>query len=230
MVRFVLFLALSLTLSPFALSQPFQVQAKPEKPTLADITKMMDLGAHSIHLVVSTNEKNQLVNDSGMLLSDVVKAMEWHTKSYTRYEIKYVIELKTSAKHTLESIAVHDLLDAYIPLSRITIQSENFKVLKFWKKKYPEIRLIAFINNQKSIDTNLANLGFKPHIYSSHHETLSEQKVTNLHKREISVIPWAVNDTTSMNRLIRWKVDGFITDTPDQSQLLGINQEVKNGN
>ena len=230
MARFILFLSISFSLSQLAFSQVFQVHAKPEKPTVVDITKMMDLGAHAIHLEVLTDKKKQVVIDSGILLSDVVKAMEWHTKSYTRYEIKYVIELKTSAHYVQESIAVHDILDAYLPLSRITIQSEYFKVLQFWKKKYPKVRLSALIKNQKSIDTNLANLGFKPTIYSPDHESLSEKKVTNLHKREISVIPWVVNDTTSMNQIIGWKVDGFITDSLDQSLLLGVNQNVKNGN
>jgi glycerophosphoryl diester phosphodiesterase len=230
MMRFILVISLSLTLSQLAFSQVFQVQAKPKRPTPETITKMMDLGVHAIHLEVIMNEKDQLVIDSGELLSDVLKAMEWHTKSYTRYEIKYVIELKHSPNYLQESIAVHDLLDAYIPLSRITIQSENFKVLKFWNKKYPKIQLAALINNEKSIDTNLANLGFKPNIYSSDHKSLSKNKVANLHRREIKVIPWTVNDTTSMNLVIGWTVDGIVTEAPDQSLLLGVNQKVKDGN
>ena len=176
------------------------------------------------------DENKRPILSSGILLSDVIKALEWHTKSYTRYEIRYVIELVRSPDYVLESKTIHDLIDQYIPMKRITIQSEDFRILKYWKKNYPEIELLAFINNNKSVDTNLANLGFKPTIYSPKNETLTENIINNLHKRSIKVIPWLVNDTTSMKELITWQADGIITNALDQAELLGLNQEVKNGN
>jgi glycerophosphoryl diester phosphodiesterase len=215
--------------STTCLCQDFQVHAKPYDQSIEAFTKLMDDGAHALRIPVTTNKKNQLVVDSTLLLREVIKALEWHTKSYTQYEIKYVIELQTSPNYQKEVKTVHDLLDEYIPLDRVTIHSADFKILTYWKKNYPEIKLSLHINNNKSVDTNLANLGFKPTIYSPNHESFSKKKVTNLHRRSIKVIPWMVNDSTTMHQLIRWKVDGFITNAPKQSQLLGVNKEVKSG-
>lgn len=224
------FVGIFLLISTTSIGQDFQVQAKSASQSIESFTEMMDNGAHALHIGVTFNEQDQLIVDSVLLLSDVVKALEWHTKSYTRYEIKYIIELQKSIGYQKESKAVHDLLDEYIPLKRVTIHSGDLKILKYWKKNYPKMKLSLNIKNNKSVDTNLANLGFKPNIYSPHYESLSEEKVANLHKRSIMVIPWLVNDTTSMNQLIQLEVDGFITNAPEQSQLLDVNKEVKGSN
>ena len=123
-------------ISTACISQDFQVHAKPDSQAIEAFTKMMDAGAHALHIEVTSNEKSQLEVGSTLPLSDVIKALEWHTKSYTRYEIKYIIELQKSSTYQKESKAVHDLLDEYIPLDRVTIHSDDFKILKYWKKNY----------------------------------------------------------------------------------------------
>jgi len=171
-------------------------------------------------------EKRKL---SKPLLSDVIKKVEWHIKSYTQYEVDYNIEIKSSAKGynisqpTPEEFSdlVYELIDRYIPLERVVIQSFDFRVLKYWHKKYPKVRLAVLIDNKKSIDTNLANLGFKPNIYSSYHLLLTERKTKYLLQKKIKVIPWTVNDTTRMKELVKWGVDGIITDYPNFAQELG---------
>ncbi len=228
MRRYFLFILIFFSLPQAGFCQAFQVQAKSENQAIEFFTQMMDEGAHGVLLKINMSESNQLMVDS-TLLSDVIKALEWHTKSYTRYEIKYIIELGKSSAYAQVSKAVYDLLDQYIPLRRVTIQSRDFRILKYWKRHYPEIKLSVLINNQNSIDTNLANLGFKPTVYSPNYHSLTRKKVSNLHKRSIKVIPWTVNDTTTMQELIGWKVDGFITNAPNQSLILGVNQAVKDG-
>jgi glycerophosphoryl diester phosphodiesterase len=91
-------------------------------------------------------------------------------------------------------------------------------VLRYWKKKYPHIRLAALVENIKSIESNLADLGFNPSIYSPYYKLLSKDKVTQLHKRKIRVIPWTVNDEKEMLALKGMGVDGFITDYPDRAR------------
>lgn len=157
------------------------------------------------------------------LLSDVIKAVEWHIKSYTQYEVDYNIELKSTRKgdginHPSPaefSKLVYELVDSYIPINRVVIQSFDFRILKYWKKHYPDVRISILVENLKSIDTNLANLGFKPDIFSSHHKLLDSTKIVNLHKRGVKVIPWTVNDSKRIQKLIDWGVDGIITDYPD---------------
>lgn len=230
MKYFLPLICLNLVISLTGISQKLYIQVKSETQTIEAFIHMMDEGAHAIHIEVALNEHNQpIVGKSDLLLlSDVIKRLEWHTKSYTRYEIKYIIELQESINFMKEAGVIHDLLDAYIHLTRVTIQSKDFKTLKYWKKNYPELKLAVFIDNQKSVNTNLANLGFKPTAYSSRHDLLTKKKVAKLHEKSIKVIPWKINDIASMQQLILLNVDGIITNTPDRSKLLGVNQEVKN--
>lgn len=61
---------------------------------------------------------------------------------------------------------VYNLINEYLPLDRIVIQSFDFRVLKYWHEKYPDVRLAALVENKKSIEQNLDDLGFIPSIYS----------------------------------------------------------------
>jgi glycerophosphoryl diester phosphodiesterase len=46
-------------------------------------------------------------------------------------------------------------------------------------------------------------------------DTLTQDLVAKAHERGLRVIPWTVNRRAAMRRLIRWGVDGLITDRPD---------------
>jgi len=159
------------------------------------------------------------------LLSDVIVAVETHIKSYATYEVDYNIEIKSTPAGDKKfhpaveeySDLVYDLVDQYIPLERLVIQSFDFRVLKYWHQKYPQIRLAALVENTKSIDANLAALAFKPSIYSPYFKLLSKDKVTYLRQQKIRVIPWTVNEVSDMLSLKGMGVDGFITDYPDRA-------------
>jgi glycerophosphoryl diester phosphodiesterase len=164
------------------------------------------------------------------LLRDVIVAVETHIKSYGLYEVDYNIEIKTSPAgddkfHPTPEVfsdLVYNLIDQYLPLERVVIQSFDFRVLKYWHKKYPDIRLSALIENTKTVDANLRSLGFHPSVYSIYYKLLTKEKVDYLHKLKIRVIPWTVNETTDMQKMLGWKVDGFITDYPDRAATLGL--------
>lgn len=158
------------------------------------------------------------------LLKDVIAAIEDHIKSFSRYEVDYNVELKSSPEGDNKfhpspeefSDLVYDLLDQYLPMERVVIQSFDFRVLKYWHKKYPKVRLAALVENTRSIDANLSSLGFNPSIYSPHYLLLSKEKVAYLHSKRIRVIPWTVNEDSDMLSVKAMGVDGFITDYPDR--------------
>jgi glycerophosphoryl diester phosphodiesterase len=164
------------------------------------------------------------------LLKDVIIAIEHHIKSYSLYEVDYNIEIKTSPSgdnkyHPTAEIfsdLVYNLIDQYLPLKRVVIQSFDFRVLRYWHEKYPGIRLSALIENTKPVDANLGALGFHPSVYSLNYRLLTKAKVDYLKKLDIRVIPWTVNETEDMKRMLEWKVDGFITDYPDRAASLGL--------
>lgn len=172
------------------------------------------------------------------LLSEVIKAAEKHIKSYTQYEVDYNIEIKSSPKGDNVyhpeidefSDMVYELIDQYIPMERVVIQSFDFRVLQYWHKKYPKVRLAALVENKKSINANLTALGFSPTIYSPDFHLLSKKKIELLHSKKIKVIPWTVNDPDKMKELVSWKIDGIITDYPNRAKALGLtlSEEKKN--
>jgi glycerophosphoryl diester phosphodiesterase len=174
------------------------------------------------------------------LLSNAIVAIENHVKNFTKYEIDYNIEIKSEPEGDEKfhpaperfSDLVYQLIDQYLPLERVVIQSFDFRVLKYWHKKYPEVRLAALVENKKSIDENLDALGFVPSIYSPDFKLLSKDKIEYLHskkteltkkqkeekmKSQLRVIPWTVNEPSSMLSLKGMGVDGFITDYPDRA-------------
>ncbi len=160
------------------------------------------------------------------LLHDVIVSVEDHIRSISRYEVDYNIEIKSDEDGDNKfhpspeefSDLVYDFLDQYLPWDRIVIQSFDFRVLKYWHEKHPDVRLAALVENLKSIDHNLGELGFTPSIYSPNYKLLSREKVEYLHHKKIRVIPWTVNEIKDMLSLKGMGVDGFITDYPDRAR------------
>jgi len=164
------------------------------------------------------------------LLRDIIVATEDHVKSYTQYEVDYNIEIKSSKlgdnkfHPTPEEYSdiVYQLIDQYLPWERVVIQSFDFRVLKYWNKKYPHVRLAALVENLKSAEMNLKELGFSPSVYSSYVVLLNKQTIDVLHQKKIRVIPWTVNEKEDMKRLKGWGVDGIITDYPNRAAEMGL--------
>lgn len=165
------------------------------------------------------------------LLRNVIAAAEDHIKSYTLYEVDYNIEIKSErgeegkSQPSIEEFSerVFDVINKYLPLERVVIQSFDFRVLQYWHKKHPQVRLAALVENKKSVEANLRELGFTPSVYSPDFTLLkSQQAVLDLKKKKIRVIPWTVNAPEDMRRLRAWGVDGIITDYPNRAQELGM--------
>ena len=170
--------------------------------------------------------EQQKIQTTKPLLRDVIVAVETRIKSYNFYEVDYSIEIKSSPETDKKfhpsieeySELIYNLMDEYIPMDRLVIQSFDFRVLKYWHEKHPEIRLSALVSNNKSIDANLEQLGFTPSVYSPQYKLLDKAKVQYLHTKKIRVIPWTVNETRDMLALKGMGVDGLITDYPNRSR------------
>ncbi|MCU0420710.1 MAG: glycerophosphodiester phosphodiesterase [Cyclobacteriaceae bacterium] len=169
--------------------------------------------------------EQQKQRTSKPLLTDVIKAVEDHIKGRSGYEVDYNIEIKSMPegdgrfhpKPEEFSDRVHAVIDAYLPWDRVVIQSFDFRVLRYWHGRYPDVRLAALVENKKSIDDNLADLGFTPSIYSPYFKLLTRSQVKYLHQKKIRVIPWTVNDPKDMLAVKGMNVDGLITDYPNRA-------------
>ncbi len=174
------------------------------------------------------------------LLKEVIIAVENHIKNFTKYEVDYNIEIKSMPegdgkfhpKPDEFSDLVFDLINQYLPLERVVIQSFDFRVLKYWHEKHPEVRLAALVENKKGVEQNLTDLGFNPAVYSPYYKLLDKEAIKMLHGKKIRVIPWTVNKASEMLSLKGMGVDGFITDYPDSAHRykLTLNIQPKRSN
>jgi glycerophosphoryl diester phosphodiesterase len=164
------------------------------------------------------------------LLSDVIVAVENHIKNSSQYEVDYNIEIKSTQQEenifqpSVQDFSdiVYQLINQYLPLERVVIQSFDFRVLQYWNRTYPQVRLAALVENTKSVDSNLQALGFTPSIYSPYYKLLSKEQIQYLKNLKVRVIPWTVNEAGDMKRLKSWGVDGLITDYPNRANELGF--------
>jgi glycerophosphoryl diester phosphodiesterase len=189
--------------------------------------------------------EQEKIRTSKPLLSEVIVAAENHIKSYTRYEVDYNIEIKSEKELDGKfqpspeefSDLVFSLIDQYLPLDRVVIQSFDFRVLKYFHEKYPQVRLAALIENEKGAEENLKELGFVPSIYSPYFKLLKKEIVKELRGKVVDstdkqqvkmrVIPWTVNEEKDMLAIKGMGVDGFITDYPNRAAKYKLTLSIK---
>ncbi len=110
---------------------------------------------------------------------------------------------------------VYNLVSEYDLWEKVNIQSFDLRVLQYYNQTYPEVRLALLIESEPDWWSNVDSLGFNPEIYSCHYSLLTEEIVGDLQAAGMKVIPWTVNQREDMIRLMRWSVDGIITDYPN---------------
>ena len=138
----------------------------------------------------------------------------------------YNIEIKTQVRgddlfHPRPSVfsdLVYNLLDKKLSWNQVTIQSFDFRVLQYFNKTYPKVRLALLIENEPGWKANIDSLGFTPEIYSSDYMLLSQDIIEELQSEGMAVIPWTVNEREDMDQLLKWGVNGIITDYPNRTK------------
>lgn len=169
------------------------------------------------------------------LLEDMIRESEKYAREKGVKPLKYNIEIKSEEKEygisqpSVEEFSdlVYKVIIKQIPPERVTLQSFDFNVLKFWhkqieEKKYKAIALSALIEpfDNNDIQFNLNKLGFKPEIWSPYFAQATEKRVKEIHELGIKVIPWTVNRREDMEKVKAVGCDGLITDYPDRTKGL----------
>ena len=169
------------------------------------------------------------------LLEDMIRESEKYAKAKGVKPLKYNIEIKSEEKEydisqpKVEEFSdlVYQIIIKQLPPERVTLQSFDYNVLKFWhqqieQKKYKSIALSALIEpmDNNEVQFNLVKLGFKPQIWSPYFVQATEIRVKELHELGIKVIPWTVNKREDMEKVKAVGCDGLITDYPDRAKGL----------
>ncbi len=165
------------------------------------------------------------------LLTEVIREAEAYRAAHNLPMFSYNIELKSERSEYNKSqpepgpfceLVYQVLMSQKLAPERVVIQSFDFAILNEWKKqtdagRFAKMRLSALVENLKSPFVQLQELGFTPDIYSPYFMLLTEDRINDLHRLGIKVIPWTVNKPDDIIRLKILGVDGIITDYPDRA-------------
>lgn len=131
-------------------------------------------------------------------------------KRVAGYDNIYHPDAETFAKLVLETIKQNNLTD------RSIIQSFDIESLQQVKSQNPTIRIALLNEKTVPYERIIADLGFKPDIYSPNFKLVSEQLSDYCRKENIRLIPWTVNEIKDIQDMLDRKVDGIISDYPDR--------------
>ncbi|TGD59545.1 glycerophosphodiester phosphodiesterase [Flavobacterium humi] len=159
------------------------------------------------------------------LLSEVIDSVSnYIRRKYPKKHIYYNIETKSAAEgddvfhpkpHAFVDLLLKVLREKHITDS-VYIQSFDVRTLQYLHKIEPGIKTVLLVENRLSVAQNLTILGFKPTVYSPEFILLNPENVAYLHQKKINVIPWTVNETADMEKIINMGVDGIISDYPNR--------------
>jgi|GEM_PF-530635 len=171
------------------------------------------------------------------LLSDLIEATELHARQLNRVLPYYNIETKTDYKNNPAPAEFVSLLMDVIKKkgisSRVTVQSFDARTLEIVNRSYPGVKT-SFLVSSGSLNNNLNKLTFIPDVYSPSYQLVSSSLVKDCHNKNIRIIPWTVNDQTSVSTMLSHGVDGIITDypnlnfSPQLSTVTSVTMKIKN--
>jgi glycerophosphoryl diester phosphodiesterase len=153
------------------------------------------------------------------------------------------IELKTfpfqpdlAIEGAVMAEAVAAVADAFGAADRTMVQSFDWRGPRYLRRNRPEIR-VAWLTSGAllagartwwdgphpgdfggSVPRAVAAEGGP--TWGPDHADLTEETVAEAHSLGLRVVPWTVNLPNDMRRLIRWGVDGLITDRPDLARVV----------
>lgn len=158
------------------------------------------------------------------LLKDVVEGVKAYCKQHNRPLPRINVEIKSDpnwdgqripAPAELAKMVVQEI--KALDMAKFSyVQSFDPRVLREVRAIDPKMMIALLVGNPKGMDANVQELGFQPAIYSPHYGLVKAEDVQKAHTLGMKVIPWTVNETAEMQKLIAMGVDGIITDYPNR--------------
>ena len=152
-------------------------------------------------------------------------------------EAHFIIELKTDPRFPGRSVSPEQMAEAALGVvdaagaaGRVTFEGFDWRGPRHIKRLRPEIPLawltraetvreaqlwVGRACSPETIQAAIAEEGGG--IWAPAWDDLTRAAVTEAHRLGLRVMPWTVNRLIPMRRLIRWGVDGLITDRPDRA-------------
>jgi glycerophosphoryl diester phosphodiesterase len=101
-----------------------------------------------------------------------------------------------------------------------TIQSFDPRALEATKKLDTTLPTVLLASYSFRLNAYLSLLSFKPDVFSPSYSLVTKKMVKQCHEKGIKIVPWTVNETSNMLKLMKLGVDGIITDYPNRIPIL----------
>ncbi|HXU25668.1 MAG TPA: glycerophosphodiester phosphodiesterase family protein [Bacteroidia bacterium] len=158
------------------------------------------------------------------LLAEVIEKVEAFVAENKLPLIKYNIEIKSEEGE--DNIfnpepnkfveLVYNEIEKHKVIERTNLQSFDVRILQEIKKKDAAIQVALLVENEDGLEVNLKRLGFIPNTYSPDFYLVDDILVQQVHKQNMKLIPWTVNEISDIKKLIELGVDGIISDYPNR--------------
>ncbi len=159
------------------------------------------------------------------LLGEVIHEAEVHAEEGGRAAPRYNVE--TKSRPDGDNIAhpppgefaalVIDVLRHAGVEERSTIQSFDPRTLVAARRLGWQGTLALLVaRDEPPFEAILDSMGFTPEVLSPYHELITERYLERARELDMKIVPWTVNETQDMQRLIALRVDGIITDYPNR--------------
>ena len=155
--------------------------------------------------------------------------------------VRFDIETKIFPNAPDETLAPEAFVDRLLPVirqfgmtRRVMIQSFDWRTLRLVQQLEPTIETVYLSAQTPNADT-LRDGSWTAGMLRADHASVAhmvkasggrtwaplftnvdEAAIKTAHTIGIKVVPWTVNESTDMDRLIAWGVDGIISDYPDR--------------
>lgn len=149
------------------------------------------------------------------------------TESYAQQPVNYNIEIKSWPAEG-EGVLWPDyktFCDVCIPLllsknlgDRLTVQSFDTRALNYIHEKWPDVILsyLTELEEGSNIEALLGKLDFVPAWWSPEYHAITKENVVWCHEHDIKVVPWTVDEKSSMREMASCGVDAIISNYPDR--------------
>lgn len=147
---------------------------------------------------------------------------------------RFNIDIKQNDKKTCEIL--WDLIREYKIQDKVLVASDNHETIKYFRnvskgntataasfKEVGNFILHKGLGILKRLNFDADAMQIPEHYFGV--RLLSEKFIQEAHKKNIFIHIWTVNQKADMERLLKWGVDGIMTDFPDT-----LNELLKNYN
>ncbi len=161
------------------------------------------------------------------LAGEMIDSVESYTQEKGYSPVRYNIEIK-SVKGPGEgklwptydyfSTICCKLLNTKHLDDRLVVQSFDHWALNYIHEKYPELILSYLIDDENApeFEKYMDKLRFTPQWLSPHHSLVNEELIRKCRERGMRIVPWTVDDTEDIKRLIDLGVEAIISNYPDR--------------